>query len=61
VNASSLGLMAGVTVDLARASFPDPLTIMIGLAAAGALFFLRVNPTWLMLAGGVAGLAVGMI
>ncbi|MGH7850078.1 MAG: chromate efflux transporter [Thermodesulfobacteriota bacterium] len=61
VNASSLGLMAGVTVDLARASFSDPLTILIGAAAAGALFILRVNPTWLMLAGGVIGLLKGML
>lgn len=61
VNASSLGLMAGVTVDLARASFSDPLTILIGAAAAGALFILRVNPMWLMLAGGVIGLAKGMM
>ena len=61
VNASSLGLMAGVTVDLARASFTDPLTILIGAAAAGALFFLRVNPTWLMLAGGIIGLLKGMM
>jgi chromate transporter len=61
VNASSLGLMAGVTVDLARASFSDPLTILIGAAAAGALFILRVNPTWLMLAGGVIGLLKGMM
>lgn len=61
VNASSLGLMAGVTVDLASASFSDPLTILIGLAAAGALFVLRINPTWLMLAGGVIGLAKGMM
>ncbi len=61
VNASSLGLMAGVTVDLARASFSDPLTILIGATAAGALFILRVNPTWLMLAGGVIGLLKGML
>lgn len=61
VNASSLGLMAGVTVDLARASFSDPLTILIGAAAAGALFILRVNPTWLMLAGGIIGLLKGMM
>lgn len=61
VNASSLGLMAGVTVDLARASFSDPLTILIGAAAVGALFFLRVNSTWLVLAGGVIGLLKGMM
>ena len=61
VNASSLGLMAGVAVDLARASFVDPLTILIGVSAAGALFFLRVNPTWLMLAGGAIGLLTGLL
>jgi chromate transporter len=61
VNAASLGLMAGVMVDLAKASFPDPLTVLIGLAAAGALFLLRVNPTWLMLAGGAVGLLTGYL
>ncbi|KAB2829451.1 MAG: chromate efflux transporter, partial [Candidatus Dadabacteria bacterium] len=61
VNAASLGLMAGVMVDLAKASFPDPLTVLIGLAAAGALFLLRVNPTWLMLAGGAVGLLTGLL
>jgi chromate transporter len=61
VNAASLGLMAGVMVDLAKASFPDLLTVLIGLAAAGALFLLRVNPTWLMLAGGAVGLLTGYL
>ncbi len=61
VNASSLGLMAAVTIDLAKASFPDPLTIAIGVAAAGALFFLRVNSTWLVLAGGIIGLLTGVL
>jgi len=61
VNAASLGLMAGVTIDLAKASFPDPVTVLIGLAAAGALFFLRVNATWLIMAGGAAGLLIGIL
>jgi chromate transporter len=61
VNASSLGLMAAVTIELAKASFTEPLTIAIGVAAAGALFFLRVNSTLLVLAGGLIGLLTGVL
>jgi hypothetical protein len=53
--------MAGEMEDLAKASFPDPLTVLIGLAAAGALFLLRVNSTWIMLAGGAVGLLTGFL
>ena len=57
VNATALGLMAAVTFTLGRASFPDAFTI--GLAAAALLLLVRVklNPTWLILGGGLAGLA----
>ncbi|MEQ9619058.1 MAG: chromate efflux transporter [Deltaproteobacteria bacterium] len=61
VNAASLGLMAAVTFELGRVSFVDPLTVLIGLLAAGAIFFLRVNSTWLVLGGGIAGLLSGLL
>lgn len=61
VNAASLGLMAAVAVELGKVSYTDPLTIIIGLAAAVALFFLRVNSTWLVLGGGLIGLLSGMV
>jgi chromate transporter len=55
VNVGSLGLMAVVTWQLGRAAVTD---LPSGaLAAASAFLLLRhgVNPTWLVLAGGVLG------
>jgi chromate transporter len=61
VNAASLGLMAAVTIQLARVSLVDPLTIILAVLSAAALFFLRINSTWLIAGGGVAGLVYGLI
>jgi chromate transporter len=54
--AASLGLMAAVTVELARAAVVDVPTALIGLAAAVLLIRRRVNSTWLILGGAVLGL-----
>lgn len=56
VNVASLGLMAAVTWQLAAGSLIDPLTWLMGLAAAVLLFRYRVNTTWLVLGGAVIGL-----
>jgi chromate transporter len=56
VNAASLGLMAGVTVQLGRAAVTDWLTGLIGVIAAILLLGYKVNSTWLILGGGVVGL-----
>jgi chromate transporter len=56
VNVASLALMALVTGQLARASLVDPLTIALGLSAAILLLRWRVNATWIVLGGGLAGL-----
>lgn len=61
VNAAALGLMAAVTFQLGRVSITDPLTAAIALIAAGALFFFRVNSTWLVIGGGIVGLLSGVI
>ncbi|MCZ6864335.1 MAG: chromate efflux transporter, partial [Candidatus Dadabacteria bacterium] len=61
VNAASLGLMAAVTIQLARVSLIDPLTIIIALLCVGTLFFLRINSTWLIAGGGIVGLLYGLI
>ena len=52
---ASLGLMAAVTWNLFRATIVDPCTVALALAAALLLFTTRLNSTWLVLAGGVAG------
>ena len=61
VNAASLGLMAAVTIQLARVSLIDPLTIIIVVACAAALFFFRINSTWLIAGGGLIGILYGLI
>jgi chromate transporter len=58
LNAASLALMAAVTWQLGRAAIIDAPTL--GLAAIGAVLLVRyrVNTTWLILGGAVAGLAL---
>ena len=57
VNIASLGLMAAVTVDLARAALVDALTIVTALVTFGLLLRFRINSTWLVAAGAIIGLA----
>lgn len=57
VNVASLGLMAGVTLQLGYVAFVDPLTVAIALASATLLFRFRLNSTWLIAGGAAAGLA----
>jgi chromate transporter len=56
VNYASLGLMAGVTLQLAWESLNEPVAIAIMLAAAVGLFRFRINTTWLILAGAAVGI-----
>ncbi|MCC6905879.1 MAG: chromate efflux transporter [Anaerolineae bacterium] len=73
VNASALGLMAAVTIQLGISAFRtdpaftpfptlpvDPLAVLIGLGAAVALIRYKVNTTWLILGGGALGLLAGL-
>ena len=61
VNVASLGLMAAVTWQLGRAALVDAVTIALGLVATLAVFRLRVNSAWLVLGGGLVGLAFKML
>jgi chromate transporter len=56
VNVASLGLMAGVTWDLARTAVVGIWTAALMLVALVVVFRFRVNSAWLVLCGGVAGL-----
>lgn len=56
VNAASLGLMAAVMWQLGWASLVDPWTMALALVSVVLLFRFRVNSTWLVLGGAVAGL-----
>lgn len=57
VNVAALGLMAGVTWQLGRAAIFDWLTALLALAAVIVLFRFKLNSAWLVMAGGVVGLA----
>ncbi len=56
VTAASLALMAVVGVRLAFEALVDPLTVALAVVSAALLWRTRVNPTWLILGGGLVGL-----
>ena len=58
VNVASLALMAAVSFQLARASLQDVPTALIALASLALLVRFRVNSTWLVLGGALAGLVL---
>ena len=60
VNVASLGLMAAVTWQLGRAALVDGVTVALGLLSTITLFRVRVNSAWLVLGGGLVGLAFKM-
>ncbi len=61
VIAASLGLMAAVTLQIARASLVDGPTVVVSLLAAAAILRLRVNTTWLVIGGALAGLVIHLL
>ena len=61
INAASLGLMLAVVIQLAQTAFTDLLSIAIGIISAFLLFKLRINTTWLILAGIIIGLIAGLL
>jgi len=56
VNVASMGLMAGVTWQLGRASLIDPITIVTALVSFSLLFRFKLNSTWLIAGGALVGL-----
>jgi chromate transporter len=56
VNVASLGLMAAVSWQLGRASLTDPFTILIAVVSFAMLIRFKVNSTWLIAGGALAGL-----
>jgi chromate transporter len=57
VNAASLGLMAVVTYTLTKTALVDWFTLFLSLLSAIALFYGRLNSAWLVILGGIMGLA----
>jgi chromate transporter len=56
VNVAAIGLMAGVTVELAEAAFVDIVTVIMAVIAAIALIRFRINSAWIVAAGGIIGI-----
>jgi chromate transporter len=57
VTAASLGLMAGVLIELADEALTDVLTVALALAALGVLLRTKFNSAWLI----AGGLAIGAL
>jgi chromate transporter len=58
VNVAALGLMAAVTIELARAAFVDAITVGIAIVSAVLVMRYKVNTTWLILGSAALGLIV---
>jgi len=61
VTAVSLGLMAAVSAQLGQAAMVDVFAIILGLTALFLLLRFKVNSLWLMLGGGVLGIAYKLL
>jgi chromate transporter len=61
INAAAVGLMAAVTIELAREAIVDVTTGAIAVAALLLLAVVRVNSAWLILAGGAVGILADLL
>jgi chromate transporter len=59
INVAAVGLMAGVTFQLARGALIDWPTVLLALIAGLLLFRFRLSSAWLVIGGGVIGLILG--
>lgn len=57
VNVAAVGLMAAVVIVLARDAVVDWFTVLLALVAAALLLRTRLNSAWIVLGGGVLGIA----
>ena len=61
VNAAALGLMAAVTFQLAAGSLQDIFTALIAFTSLILLLRYKINSTWLIAGGAIAGLLYSFI
>ena len=61
VNVAALGLMVGVTWELGRAGVVDWFTIALAVVALVLVFRFKVNSAWLIVGGGLLGIAYKML
>jgi chromate transporter len=59
INAASLGLMAAVTLYLARTALVDVATVLAVIVGAVLLFRYRINSGWLILGAAILGVLFG--
>jgi chromate transporter len=58
VNSSALGLMAGVTIQLARVALTDLYTIVLAFLTLFLLLRYKINTTGLILGGAMLGIVL---
>lgn len=58
VNVASVGLMAAVSLQLARTAVGDPLAAGIAIVSLALLVRFRLNSTWLIVVGALLGIAL---
>ena len=58
VNVGAWALMAAVTLFLARAAVVDAVTTLLAISSAFVLIRYRINSAWLVIGGGLIGLAM---
>lgn len=61
VNIASLALMTAVTIQLGQASLVDVPTVLLALIALVLLLRFKLNTTWLMAGGALAGLLIALV
>jgi chromate transporter len=61
VNASAMGLMAAVTVQLGISSLTDIYTLLIAIVSVILLFRYKINSTWLIAGGALAGFFISIL
>ena len=61
MNIAALSLMAGVTIQLGQSSLIDIPTAIISAVALGLLLRYKLNSTWLILGGALAGMLVSAL
>lgn len=61
VNGASLGLMAGVLLQLGSDVLGDPLTALVAVVAALLLWRTNLNSAWLVAGGAVTGVLAGAV
>ena len=61
VNASALGLMAAVTVQLGISSLTDIYTVVIAIISVILLFRYKINSTWLIAGGALTGFLLSFV